>query len=84
MRLLGRLGRRDIAALLKRTDLLFLLIRSDGFSTAALVASARGVPRAATDVGGVTELIPDESFGTVLNDSSPRAIVDALCWALEH
>ncbi len=81
---LGRLDRQDMAALLKQADLFCLPTRSEGFSTSVLEASACGVPCVVTDVGGVAELIPDESFGTVLNDSSPCEIADALRWALEH
>lgn len=84
VRRLGRLDRQDVAALLKQADLFCLPTRSEGFSTSVLEASACGVPCVVTDVGGVAELIPDESFGTVLNDSSPREIADALRWALEH
>lgn len=81
---LGRLDRQDMAALLKQADLFCLPTRSEGFSTSVLEASACRVPCVVTDVGGVAELIPDESFGTVLNDSSPCEIADALRWALEH
>lgn len=81
---LGRLDRQDMAALLKQADLFCLPTRSEGFSTSVLEASACGAPCVVTDVGGVAELIPDESFGTVLSDSSPCEIADALRWALEH
>lgn len=84
VRRLGRLNRQDMAALLKQADLFCLPTRSEGFSTSVLEASACGVPCIVTDVGGVAELIPDESFGTVLNGSSPREIAGALRWALEH
>lgn len=84
VRRLGRLNRQDMAALLKQADLFCLPTRSEGFSTSVLEASACGAPCVVTDVGGVAELIPDESFGTVLNDSSPCEIADALRWASGH
>ena len=63
---LGRTTPSDVAALMLQADLLCMLTRSEGFSTTLLEASACGTPALITDVGGVDELIPDESYGTVL------------------
>ncbi|HIS40067.1 MAG TPA: glycosyltransferase family 4 protein [Candidatus Aphodovivens avistercoris] len=80
---LGRLSRPDVAALLKQTDLLCLPSRSEGFATVLLEAAACGTPVMTTDVGGVKELIPDPSFGTILPDASPSTIAKALDEAIE-
>lgn len=68
--LLGRTDPADVAALMLQADLLCMITRSEGFSTSLLEASACGTPALITDVGGVDELIPDETFGTVLKDDS--------------
>lgn len=83
-RILGRLSRPDVAALLKQTELLCLPSRSEGFATILLEAAACGTPVMTTDVGGAKELIPDPSFGTILPDSSPSTISKALDKAIEE
>lgn len=68
--ILGRTTPSDVAALMLQADLLCMLTRSEGFSTTLLEASACGTPALITDVGGVDELIPDETYGTVLIDDT--------------
>lgn len=70
--LLGRTDPADVAALMMQADLLCMITRSEGFSTALLEASACGTPALITDVGGVDELIPNESFGTILKNGSAK------------
>ena len=76
--LTGRLDKADMAALLIQADALCLPSRSEGFSTALLEAAACGTPAIATDVGGVDELIPGSSFGTVIPNAEPPTILEAL------
>lgn len=68
---LGRLSRGDVSALLRESDALFLPTRSEGFCTALLEAAAWEVPPVVTDVGGAREVVPDPSFGTVLDGTDP-------------
>ena len=75
---LGKTSPEDIAALMIQSDLLCMLTRSEGFSTSLLEASACGTPALITDVGGVDELIPDSSYGTILPNDSARMAVDEL------
>lgn len=75
---LGRLSRPDIAALLIQSDIFCLPTRSEGFSTSLLEAAVCGCAPIITKVGGVKELIPDGSFGIVLEAADGRQIADAI------
>lgn len=74
----GKLSAPDVAALLEESDLFCLPTRSEGFSTSLLEAAACGTPSLITDVGGVAEMIPDETYGTVLLDARPETIAAAI------
>ena len=76
--LVGKLDAADVAALMKESDLFCLPTRSEGFSTSLLEASAVGTPALITDVGGVAEMIPDASFGIVIEDARPETIATAI------
>lgn len=75
---LGPISKSDVAKLLAQADLYCLPSRSEGFSTSLLEAAACGCPSVVTDVGGARELIPDESYGTILPDASAESIVSAI------
>lgn len=75
---LGPISKSDVAKLLTQADLYCLPSRSEGFSTSLLEAAACGCPSVVTDVGGARELIPDESYGTILPDASAESIVRAI------
>lgn len=75
---LGRLSRPNIAALLIQSDAFCLPTRSEGFSTSLLEAAVCGCAPIITKVGGVKELIPDGSFGIVLDAADDRQIADAV------
>lgn len=75
---LGKLSREDLAALLTQADAMVLPSRSEGFATALLEAAACKTPAIVTDVGGTDELIPDQSFGTLLQDARPETVAQAL------
>ena len=74
----GRLSGRDTSALLQDADLLCLPTRSEGFSTTLLEAAACGCPAVVTDVGGARELIPDESYGTIVDSAETDSIIAAI------
>lgn len=82
-RLLGRLDRPDVAALLCQADVSVLPSRSEGFATSLLEAAACHTPSLVTPVGGTDELIPDDSFGTLLNNMKADTIKKALIAAAD-
>lgn len=75
----GRCSTEDISSLLQQVDALCLPTRSEGFSTVLLEASACGTPSVVTDVGGARELIPDDSYGTIIQSMSSDEVALALC-----
>lgn len=76
--LLGRLDQPDVAALLMQADVLCLPSRSEGFATCLLEAAACATSAVTTDVGGARELIPDDSYGSIISSADPTAITSAL------
>ncbi|MEG0323960.1 MAG: glycosyltransferase family 4 protein, partial [Raoultibacter sp.] len=84
VRALGNLAKPDVAALLRQANVLCLPSRSEGFATSLLEAAACGTPAIVTRVGGVAELIPDNRFGTVLENASVTTIEQALRTALAN
>lgn len=80
----GNLAHGDLAALLNQADVFCLPSRSEGFCTSLLEASACGVPAVVTDVGGARELIPDASYGWILEDASADAVAAALSECLAN
>ncbi len=82
LHLLGRLGREDVSALLLDSDVfLFPSSYPEGMPTSILEAAACGLSTIGTDVGGVREIMPDESYGWVLDvpPSQPR-VREILAW----
>lgn len=82
-KLVGPLSKPDAAAFLTEADAMCLPSRSEGFATTLLEAAACGTPSIITPVGGTDELIPDPSYGTILNDMQPETIARALRSALK-
>ena len=83
-KLVGPLSKPDAAALLTEANVMCLSSRSEGFATTLLEAAACGTPSIVTPVGGTDELIPDPSYGTILDDMQPKTIARALRSALEE
>lgn len=73
-RLLGKLGREDVAALLSQANVICLPSRSEGFATSLLEAAACQTPAITTSVGGADELVPSSEYGTILTDHRPETI----------
>lgn len=84
LHLLGKLSPHDVSALLAQADLFCLPSRSEGFATSLLEAAACYTPSIVTDVGGVDELIPDNRFGTVIENAEPQTVAEAVRQAAEH
>lgn len=76
--LLGTLTSEDISALLSQCQAFCLPTASEGFSTSMLEAAAHGLGIVVTDTGGARELIPNDSYGIVLQNVSPESVALAL------
>lgn len=82
LHLLGRLGREDVAALLQCADVfLFPSFYPEGMPTSILEAAVCGLPTIGTDVGGVREIMPDDTYGWVLPvPPDPAEVARILAW----
>lgn len=81
---LGRLPFEEIVGLLSESDIFCLpTAYPEGFPTSTLEAAACGCYPIVTPNGGARELIPDDSFGCVLEDNEPEKIAAALERVLE-
>ena len=65
--LLGKLSFCDVIQMLYFSDVFCLLTRSEGFTTSGLEAACTGNYIISTPVGGINELLLDETFGTILS-----------------
>lgn len=74
----GRLSEEDVSALLASADVFCLPSRSEGFATSLLECAACAAVPIVTHVGGVDELIPDESFGCVIDDMDPALVANSV------
>ena len=73
------LGRReDIPTLMAAADIAVLTSRQEGLPGAIMEAMAAGLPVAATDVGGVPELVQPEQTGLLVPPADPAALAAAL------
>lgn len=82
-KLVGPLSKPDASAFLTEADAMCLPSRSEGFATTLLEAAACGTPSIVTPVGGTDELVPDPSYGIILDDMRPETIARILRSALE-
>lgn len=76
VRFLGEV--RDVAALLERARLFVLSSRTEGISLTLLEAMARGLPVAATAVGGNPEVVAAGETGLLVPAGNPPALAEAL------
>ncbi len=70
--------RADLAALYAATDVFVLTSRSEGTPVALIEAMAAAVPGVSTDVGGVRDVIPDESLGILVPFGNAEKLVRAV------
>jgi glycosyltransferase involved in cell wall biosynthesis len=75
--------RRDIPDLLNAMDIFVLPSLWEGFGIALLEAMVMELPVVATHVGGVGEVITDET-GVLVPPGNPQALADALHYLMEH
>ena len=72
VRLLG--WRRDLATIYAASDLLLLTSRNEGTPVALIESLASGVPGVSTDVGGVRDVITNDSVGLTAPDGDAPAL----------
>jgi glycosyltransferase involved in cell wall biosynthesis len=75
---------RDVPALLARARLFVLSSVSEGISLTLLEAMARGLPVAATRVGGTPELVVDGESGLLVPAQDPSALAGAIIHMIRH
>ncbi|MBV9455510.1 MAG: glycosyltransferase family 4 protein [Rubrobacter sp.] len=63
---------------LEQIDIFVLPSLWEGMPFALLEAMSFGLPVVATDVGGVRDVIPDETFGIVVPPADPHALQEAI------
>jgi len=81
---LGRLDRRQLAALLWHSDVFVLPSRQEAFGVSALEALAAGVPVVASNVGGLGEILRDGREAVLCPPGDPMALAEALVRVLVH
>jgi glycosyltransferase involved in cell wall biosynthesis len=82
VRFLGRLERDEVRDALAQASLFVLPSRSEGLPLALLEAMAVGVPVVATDVGGVSEVIRNDTEGVLVPPEDPAALARAVSTTL--
>ena len=70
--------RRDLATIYGATDVFALTSRNEGTPVALIEAMAAGVPGVSTNVGGVADVIRDESMGILVPPDEPAALAAAV------
>jgi glycosyltransferase involved in cell wall biosynthesis len=78
VRLAGSRPLDEVASWLGATDLFVLSSRYEGLPLALMEAMAAGNPVVATDVGGVAEVVADESVGVVVPAAQPARLAQAI------
>lgn len=70
--------RTDILEVMKASDCFVLSSRWEGMPLVLLEAAFCGLPLVATDCGGVTELIDQPEFGTIVDVDNAQQLADAM------
>lgn len=79
----GMLAYADGLALLSQATVFCMPSYSEGFSTVILEVAALKTAIVTTATGGSPELIKDDSYGTLLQNTAPKTIADALIKAIK-
>jgi glycosyltransferase involved in cell wall biosynthesis len=77
----GVLSKHDVSALLRESDLFVLASRFDNNPCVVIEAMASGLPVVATRVGGVPEMVDDDT-GILVEPHDPQALADGIERAL--
>ena len=75
--------RRDVNAFLNLFDIFVMSSKEEGLGTAVLDAMACGLPVAATEGGGIPEMIDDEKGGYLVQVGAAEALAGALAKLVE-
>jgi len=70
--------REDVGSLYAALDVVALTSANEGTPVTLIEALAAGVPVVATDVGGVADVVPDESAGFLVPPGDPQLVADRL------
>jgi L-malate glycosyltransferase len=76
--------RKDVARLLRATDLFLLTSISEGIPLTVLEAMAAGLPVLATQVGGLAEIVEDGQTGRLAPSGDDVALADRLLQLAEN
>jgi glycosyltransferase involved in cell wall biosynthesis len=82
VRFLGRV--QDVAGLLARAGAFVMSSLSEGIPLALLEAMARGLPVAATSVGGIREVVVEGEIGLMVPGGTPAALAAAMLFLHQH
>jgi glycosyltransferase involved in cell wall biosynthesis len=80
----GRRPREEVPLWLSASDVVSLSSLDEGSPIIALEAFMSGRPFVGTAVGGVPEIVPDESVGLLVEPADPEALAGALKEALQR
>ena len=78
VKFLGQLKKSEVESVLKSTDLTILTSYSEGFPLTLLESARQKTPFISTDVGDIKKLVPDESYGWLIEPENANAISRAL------
>ncbi len=78
LRMMGKVGRRELPGLLRQCDVLVFPSYFEGFGAVLLEAMAAGLPIIATDATGAPDLIADGVEGLVVPTGNAEALRDAM------
>ncbi|MBQ6502606.1 MAG: glycosyltransferase [Flexilinea sp.] len=79
-RLLG--SRSDVGRLLNAADLFVLYSDTEGMPVSLMEAMSAGLPCVASDLEGIAQLIPDETYGTLIPAGDSELLAETLEKAL--
>lgn len=82
IQMLRDLKQENVTRILHNAELFVLSSRNEAFSIALLEAAALAIPIVATDVCGVSELIPSDDYGTVVPTEDPDELSTAISNAI--
>lgn len=77
-------NRTDIGALLNAADLFVLYSATEGMPIALMEAMSAGVPLVASSLEGIQELVPDDTYGTLIPFGNPKLLSEAITLALSN